>query len=86
MIWPELFEDFSSFIPENERSEMIKAFYKHLTSNDQNTSPKAAGHWSTLELATLRPQVDPEYLKSANDEHLCIKLAIIEWHYHNQSL
>jgi proline iminopeptidase len=51
-LFPDRFAQYVSVIPENERHELITAFYKRLTSNDRRTLVDAARAWSVWEAAT----------------------------------
>ncbi|XP_012944057.1 probable proline iminopeptidase [Aplysia californica] len=81
MLWPELYEEYSKIIPPEERKDMIKAYYKRLTSEDYDVCLAAARAWSLWELQTIRPQIDPSYVQYADDAEFCLKFARIECHY-----
>jgi hypothetical protein len=42
--FPAEYEEYSNFIPENERGDLINAYYKYLNSSDQNVAEQAAYH------------------------------------------
>ena len=48
-IHPESFERYESIIPREERHDMIRAYYKRLTSEDRETREVAAKEWSMWE-------------------------------------
>lgn len=80
-IFPEHWETFISLIPENERHDLIAAYYQRLTSNDLTTQTAAAKAWSAYEgfLSTLRP--NPALLDHFTEAHHAISVARIEAHY-----
>ena len=51
-IFPDEFEKYISVIPEIHRNNLIKAFYKYLTSSDIELRSKAASAWTRWEIAT----------------------------------
>ena len=80
-IFPDYWEDFLQPIPENERGNMISAYYKRLTGDNELAKMGAAKAWSIWEgrCATLRPH--PDVVKSYTDPHRATSLARIEAHY-----
>jgi proline iminopeptidase len=59
-IMAEQWDAFSGHIPEEERGDLVKAYYDRLTSDDEATRLEAATHWSLWEgtVATLLPNED----------------------------
>ena len=51
-IFPEEFEEYISVIPTYERNDLIRAFYKYLTSSNSELRSKAATAWTKWELST----------------------------------
>lgn len=56
-IMAEQWDSFSGLIPEDERDDLVSAYYKRLTSDDEPTRLAAAKEWSLWEgsVATLLP-------------------------------
>lgn len=56
-IMAEQWDDFIGLIPENERGDLVRAYYDRLTSADEETRLAAAKEWSLWEgnVATLLP-------------------------------
>ncbi len=56
-IMAEQWDDFSGLIPEDERGDLVQAYYDRLTSKDEATRLAAAREWSLWEgnVATLLP-------------------------------
>lgn len=59
-IMAEQWDSFSGHIPEDERGNLVKAYYKRLTSDDESVRLAAAKEWSLWEgnVATLLPDED----------------------------
>ena len=80
-IFPDYWDDFVQPIPDDERHDMMGAYYRHLTSDNQIQQMTAAKAWSLWEgrTATLRP--NQEVIDSFCDPHRALSLARIEAHY-----
>ncbi len=78
-LFPDYWQDYLAPIPPAERGELMQAFYKRLTGEDQIAQMQAAKAWSCWEgrTATLRP--NPEVVERFNERALSI--ARIECHY-----
>ncbi|MEH6357058.1 MAG: prolyl aminopeptidase [Marinobacter sp.] len=85
-VFPDYWEDYLAQIPENERGDMVPAYYKRLTSRNELEQIQAAKAWSIWEgrCATLHP--NPDVVEHFGHPHVAIALARIECHYFmNQS-
>lgn len=80
-LFPDFWEEYLAVIPEEERGDMIKAYYKRLTSPSSSVRASAGRAWSRWEMATSRLQVDPSYLSRADDPAFADAFARIEAHY-----
>ena len=80
-IFPDEWEKFLTPIPESERNDLISAYYKRLTSEDENVRMQAARAWSTWEGATLSLRPDPDRVKRFGGNHFAEAFARIECHY-----
>jgi len=80
-LFPDAWQEFCSPIPESERGDMVAAYYKRLTSDDELIRTKAAKAWSIWEgrTSTLKPNVD--VVNSFGNLHTAVSLARIECHY-----
>lgn len=80
-LFPDFWDDFIQPIPEEERHELMAAYYRHLTSDNQIQQMTAAKAWSLWEgrTATLRPNQD--VVDSFTEPHRALSLARIEAHY-----
>ncbi|MBA1273796.1 prolyl aminopeptidase [Stutzerimonas azotifigens] len=80
-LFPDYWEDFLAPIPPEERGDLMQAFYRRLTGNDQIAQMHAAKAWSCWEgrTATLRP--NHQVVERFTDAHRALSLARIECHY-----
>jgi proline iminopeptidase len=80
-LFPDYWEDFVHPIPEEERHDMIGAYYRRLTSANELAKMGAAKAWSMWEglCSTLRPC--HEVADDFGDPHKALSLARIEAHY-----
>jgi proline iminopeptidase len=80
-IFPDYWEDYISIIPEEERHDMVQAYYRRLTSKDELARMAAAKAWSRWEgrAATLRGR--KEVIDHYTYPYNALSLARIECHY-----
>lgn len=80
-LFPDAWKDFCEPIPEAERDDMVDAYHKRLTSDDELIRTKAAKAWSIWEgrTSTLKPSKD--VVNSFGNLHTAVSLARIECHY-----
>ncbi len=80
-IYPDEWEKYISIIPEDERDDLVKAYYKRLTGDDYEEQLKSARAWSKWEGATSRLLQDPELISHFDEPNTAIAFAKIECHY-----
>ncbi|MBA2238558.1 MAG: prolyl aminopeptidase [Lysobacter sp.] len=80
-LFPEAWEQYLGAIPPGERDDMIAAFHRRLTSDDQATRLAAARAWSVWEAATSFLHVDPDFVSGHEDAQFALAFARIENHY-----
>ena len=80
-IFPEVWEQYVSLIPEAERGDMIRAYYKRLTSDDASVRLEAAQAWSNWEASALKLLPDQSLIDEFTEPEMAIALARIECHY-----
>ena len=80
-IFPEAWQKYLEPIPEDERDDMVGAYYRRLTSSDRTERIQAARAWSMWEGSTSRLVPDPELIKRTGDERFAEAFARIECHY-----
>lgn len=80
-VFPDYWEDFIHPIAPEERGDMIAAYYRCLTGDNEIQQMSAAKAWSLWEgrCATLRPNQD--VVDSFSDPHRALSLARIEAHF-----
>jgi len=80
-VFPDYWQDYESLIPVEERSNMVSAYYRRLTSSNELEQIQAAKAWSIWEgrCATLHP--NPTVVERFGHPHTAIALARIECHY-----
>jgi proline iminopeptidase len=80
-IYPDVWEKYLEPIPKEEQNDLVSAFYKRLTSPDEQTRLDAAKAWSGWEGSTVHLLPDEKtYLKFTSDD-MAVSLARIECHY-----
>ena len=80
-LYPEGWNDFISLIPENERGDLIEAYRKRLTGDDEAEKLRAAKAWSTWEGQTVTLLPNPKMLAEFTEDRHAIAIARIENHY-----
>jgi proline iminopeptidase len=80
-LYPDLWERYVEPIPENERTDMIGAYYKRLTSDDPKVLTRAAQAWSIWEGATSFLRLNPDYVAKFQEDMYAAAFARIECHY-----
>ena len=80
-IFPDRWENYVSVIPENERGEMMAAYYKRLTGDDEAKRLAAAKAWSIWEGSTIKLIPDQNIIEHFGSAHEALSLARIECHY-----
>ena len=80
-LFPDRWEPYVQVIPEPERTDMVGAYYRRLTSSHRPTLVAAAKAWSTWEGATSNLRVNPDYVAQFDDAAYAAAFARIECHY-----
>ena len=80
-IFPDVWEEFLKVIPEDERGDMVNAYYRRLTSDDKTVRIEAARAWSVWEASTSRLFFDYESIERFADAEFALAFARIECHY-----
>ena len=80
-LFPEAWEHYLEAIPEVERHDLISAFHRRLTSDDDKTRLAAAKAWSVWEGATSFLHIDEDFANSHEDPKFALAFARIENHY-----
>lgn len=80
-VFPDYWQEYEQIIPEAERSDMLNAYYRRLTSDNEIARMSAAKAWSVWEgrCSTLDPNHD--LVEHFTDPHVALAMARIEAHY-----
>ncbi len=73
-IWPDEWEKFISIVPKKELSNIPKAYYKMLNSNDKKTVEKAVRHWGAWEGTIMNLVPEKESLFDMHKEESFAKI------------
>ena len=80
-LYPDAFEPYVAMIPENERGDMIAAYYKRLTSEDKAVQLEAAKAWAAWESATSYLLQNTDYIAATGANEFALAAARIETHF-----
>jgi len=80
-IYPDAWEHYLRPIPEDERHDLVAAYYKRLTSNDDSVRIEAAKAWSIWEASTSKLIQSEESIHAFEDAKVAEAFARIECHY-----
>jgi proline iminopeptidase len=80
-IFPEAWQKYLEPIPEEERGDLLRAYYRRLTSLDREERIRAARAWSMWEGSTSRLIPDPVVIERTGDVTFAEAFARIECHY-----
>src|SRR5256885_552635 len=62
-IYPDVWEQYLAVIPDNERGDLVGAYYRRLTSDDARVRLEAARAWSVWEGSTSKLFPDPLFIE-----------------------
>jgi len=80
-LFPEYWEQYLAPVPESERDDMVSAYYRLLTNDDELTRLKAARAWSLWEGHTISLLPCKETEQSFSAAKFALAMARIECHY-----
>jgi proline iminopeptidase len=80
-IFPEIWKQYLAPIDPEERGDLVKAFYRRLTSDNERIRLEAAKAWSGWEGATVHLVPDSATYTKFTSDHMSVSLARIECHY-----
>jgi proline iminopeptidase len=80
-LYPDLWQQYVASIPTAERSDMVRAYYELLTSDDPKVMRQAAKTWSVWEGATSFLRLNPDYVAKFQEDEYAAAFARIECHY-----
>ena len=80
-LFPDLWERYLEVIPEDERGDLVSAFYRRLTSDDPEVRRRAARAWSAWEGATSCFAPNLALIAKTEGDRFADAFARIECHY-----
>ena len=80
-IFPEAWRAFAGFLPETERGDLLRAYYRRLIDPDPAVHMPAARAWSTYEGACSTLLPSPDTVAAFGEDRMALGLARIEAHY-----
>lgn len=80
-VFPDVWEDYLAPIPEDERGDMVAAYYKRLTGDNEVEQLACARAWSMWEGSTLSLWPDPDREAHFDEDAFALAFARIECHY-----
>jgi proline iminopeptidase len=80
-VFPDIWESFLAPIPEQERDDLIAAYYKRLTGDDHKVRLECARAWSVWEGSTLSLWPDLDRQAAFGGDEFALAFARIECHY-----
>ena len=80
-LFPEVQRQLAEFIPEDERHDLLTAYYRRLVDPDPTVHQPAAHHWATFEASCSTLLPNPELVSAFGDDKRALSLSRIEAHY-----
>lgn len=80
-LFPDAWEHYVEPIPEAERDDLLRAYYRRLIGTDEVERLRVAKAWSVWEGSTLTLEHNPAVIEHFAEAHLALSLARIEAHY-----
>lgn len=80
-LFPDAFQSFCDLIPQVERSDMVAAYHRRLTSPDRAIQLQAAKAWSVWEASTLSFTPNQNRKNAFASDQYALAFARIECHY-----
>lgn len=81
VLFPEAQRQLADFIPEDERHDLLTAYYRRLVDPDPTVHQSAAHHWATFEASCSTLLPNPELISAFGDDKRALSLSRIEAHY-----
>lgn len=80
-MYPDAWQNYLAPIPEEERSDLVSAFHKRLTSEDEAVRLAAARAWSVWEASTSFLHPNKDFMEKLEEPEAALAMARIECHY-----
>jgi proline iminopeptidase len=81
LLFPDAWQKYLAVIPVAERTDLIGAYHRRLTSDDVFVRQEAARAWSVWEASTSNLLQDQEYIQRCAGDEFSLAFARIECHY-----
>jgi proline iminopeptidase len=81
MMFPDLWETYLAPIPAEERHDMVGAYYRRLTGNDEELKMACAKAWSRWEASTISLLPNGDLVNTFTADAFALAFARIECHY-----
>lgn len=85
-IFPEAWEEFAEPVPEDERYDLLEAYYQRLTTGTPEQQIEAAVRWASYEKDCSALIPDHENIVSTEQKNYALALARIEAHYFRDNM
>lgn len=80
-LFPDYWQDFVAPVPHSQRTDMVSAYYRLLTGDNEVARLSAARAWSTWEARTSTLRASPSLVQHFSDAYVALSMARIECHY-----
>jgi len=80
-VFPDYWQEFISPIARSERDDLLNAFYRRLTGQDELARMAAAKAWSCWEAKTATLEPNHEVVEHLSAPHIALSMARISAHY-----
>lgn len=80
-LYPDKWDEYLKPIPEEERGDLVSAYHKRLTGENEKEKLACAKAWSKWEMVTSQLYVNPDNLSRCADDTWSLAFARIECHY-----
>ncbi|KUJ12933.1 proline iminopeptidase [Mollisia scopiformis] len=81
MLFPDFYDPYKAAIPEEEQGDLMQAYYKRLTGDNEEEKLKCAEAWSRWENSLSKLIIDPKYIERAENPQWALAFARIESHF-----
>lgn len=80
-IFPDAWDSYLNFIPENEREDLVNSYHKRIMSSDTQLAMRACKEWSLWEGRTSKLFPDQEFIEGYGTDEFALAFARIESHF-----
>ena len=80
-VYPDFWEGYVAPIPEDERDDLMAAYYKRLTGDDKAAQVECARAWTRWEFSAISLWPNPKKHANVDSDRFAVAFARIECHY-----